>query len=150
MKRNWCWTYFLFYILLIRGGVSTHPTHPLPTGLFFYTCSLVAVHTTCSDIGPTRLSLRTVNGVILFNEFDYNVYSRNRAYLGPFGTGMSVYTGWQWRNFVPYLCQLIFAAILYVKLWEMSVTVIALKYALLASQWSYGHFLKRTDLMIFE
>ena len=25
-------------------------------------------------------------------------------------------TGWQWRNFVPYLCQLVFAAILWVKL----------------------------------
>jgi len=27
-----------------------------------------------------------------------------------------VYIGWQWRNFVPYLCQLVFAAILWVKL----------------------------------
>ena len=53
------------------------------------------------------------------------------------------YTGWQLHNFVPYLCHLIFAAILYVKLWEMFVAVIALKYALLVlvSQWSYGHFL---------
>jgi len=25
--------YFLFYILLICGGMSMHPTHPLPTGL---------------------------------------------------------------------------------------------------------------------
>ena len=29
------------------------------------------------------------------------------------------YTGWQWRSFVPYLCQLIFAAILQVKLGKM-------------------------------
>ena len=29
------------------------------------------------------------------------------------------YIGWQWRNFGPYLCQLVFAAILWVKLWEM-------------------------------
>jgi len=52
--------------------------------------------------------------------------------------------GWQWRNFVPYLCQLVFAAILWVKLWEMFVTVISLKYALFVSQWSYyGHFLNQ-------
>ena len=28
---------------------------------------------------------------------------------------IDVYTGWQWRNFVSYLCHLIFAAILWVK-----------------------------------
>jgi len=28
-----------------------------------------------------------------------------------------LYIGWQWRNIVPYLCQLIFATILWVKLW---------------------------------
>jgi len=61
-----------------------------------------------------------------------------------------VYIGWQWRNFVPYLCQLIIAAILQVKLWEMFVTAIALKYALLISQWWYGHFLKLTDSILFE
>ena len=27
-----------------------------------------------------------------------------------------LYIGWQWRNFVPYLCRLVFAAILWVKL----------------------------------
>ena len=32
----------------------------------------------------------------------------------------------------------------------MFVTVIALKYALLVSQWSYGHFLKLTDSILFE
>ena len=32
----------------------------------------------------------------------------------------------------------------------MFVTVIALKYALLVSQWSYGHFLKPTDSVLFE
>jgi len=52
-------------------------------------------------------------------------------------------TRWQWRNFdtVPYLCQLISATILQVKPREMSVTVMELRYALLASLWSYGHFL---------
>jgi len=40
---------------------------------------------------------------------------------------------WKWRNFVPYICQLVFAAILWVKLWKMLVTVIALKYAVLVS-----------------
>jgi len=64
---------------------------------------------------------------------------------------MSKYIGYQWRNFVPYLCQLVFAAILYVELWDMFVTVVALKYALLVSQWSYGHFLKLiTDSILFE
>ena len=29
-----------------------------------------------------------------------------------------MYIGWQWRNFVPYLCQLDFAAILWVKLYK--------------------------------
>jgi len=46
---------------------------------------------------------------------------------------MWVYIGWQWRNFNSYLCQLVFAAILWVKLSEMFATVISLKYALLAS-----------------
>ena len=45
----------------------------------------------------------------------------------------SLYIGWQWRNFDPYLCQLVFAAILWVKLSEMFATVISLKYAFLAS-----------------
>jgi len=44
-----------------------------------------------------------------------------------------LYIGWQWRNFVPYLCRLIFRAILWVKLAEMFATVISLKYALLVS-----------------
>jgi len=26
MKQNWCWTYFLFYILLIRGCQRTQRT----------------------------------------------------------------------------------------------------------------------------
>ena len=41
-----------------------------------------------------------------------------------------IYTRWQWRNFVPYLCQLVFAAILWVKLSEVFVTLLSLKYAL--------------------
>jgi len=32
----------------------------------------------------------------------------------------------------------------------MFATVIALNYALLVSQWSYGHFLKLADLILFE
>jgi len=36
------------------------------------------------------------------------------------------YTGWQWRHFDSYLCQLVFAAILWVKLSEMFATVISL------------------------
>jgi len=42
---------------------------------------------------------------------------------------VGLYIGWQWRNFVPYLCQLVFAAILWVKLSEMFVTLLSLKYA---------------------
>jgi len=38
--------------------------------------------------------------------------------------------GWQWRNVVPYLCQLVFATILWVKLLEMFVTLLSLEYAL--------------------
>ena len=62
----------------------------------------------------------------------------------------SEYIKWQWRNFVPYLCHLVFAAILLVKLWKMLVTVIALKHALLVSQWSYGHFRKLTGSILCE
>jgi len=36
------------------------------------------------------------------------------------------------------------------KLSEMFVTVIALIYALMVSQCSYGHFLKLTGLILFE
>jgi len=39
---------------------------------------------------------------------------------------------WHWHTFVPYLRL------------EIFVTVIALKYSLLVSHWSYGHFLKLT------
>ena len=41
-------------------------------------------------------------------------------------------TRWHWRNFVQYLCQLVFAAILWVKLLGMFATVISPNYALLA------------------
>ena len=44
-----------------------------------------------------------------------------------------IHMGWQWRNFVPYLCLLVFAAILWVKLGEMFATVISLKCSLLVS-----------------
>ena len=37
-----------------------------------------------------------------------------------------------------------------VKLWEMFVTVLAHRHILLVSQWSFGHFLKLTDSVIFE
>ena len=39
-----------------------------------------------------------------------------------------IYMQWQWRSFVPYLCQLVFAAILWVKPVEMFVTLMSLKY----------------------
>jgi len=39
-----------------------------------------------------------------------------------------VYIAWQWRNFVPHPCQLVFAAILWVKLLGMFVTLLSLKY----------------------
>jgi len=46
-------------------------------------------------------------------------------------TRMNIHTvGWQWHNFVPYLCQLVLAAILWVKLLEMLVTLLSFKYAL--------------------
>jgi len=60
------------------------------------------------------------------------------------------YIGCRWRHFVPYLCQFSFVAILSEKLLEMFVALIALKYALLVSQWSYGHFLKLTDTILFQ
>jgi len=58
----------------------------------------------------------------------------------------TIHIGWQWRNFVPYLCQLVFTAILWVKLWEMFVTLLSFrpKYALSVGQWSREHFLKLT------
>ena len=43
------------------------------------------------------------------------------------------YVGWQCRNFDSYLCELVFAAILWVKLSEIFAMVMSLKYALLAS-----------------
>jgi len=38
----------------------------------------------------------------------------------------SIYIGRQWRNFVPYLCQLVSVAVLWVKLLEMFVTLMTL------------------------
>ena len=46
--------------------------------------------------------------------------------LPPTCTYSPLYIGWQWRNFVPYLCQLVFAAILWVKLLQMFVTLLSL------------------------
>ena len=40
------------------------------------------------------------------------------------------YVGLQWRHFVPYPCQLVFAAILWVKFLDMIITVMPVKYAL--------------------
>ena len=54
------------------------------------------------------------------------VPGQNYTYNVPPG----VYIGWQWRSFVSYLCQLVSAAILWVKLIEMFVTVMSLKYSL--------------------
>ena len=57
------------------------------------------------------------------------------------------YIAWQWRNFVPYLCPPFFAAILWVKRWEISVSVIMLKQATLCWQVDYhvNIFLDQTD-----
>ena len=44
-----------------------------------------------------------------------------------------VYIGWQWRSFVPYICQLDFAAILWVKLINV-FTVASLKHASLVGR----------------
>jgi len=75
------------------------------------------------------------------NVFVCSMMNTIRRRRSGFASLAPLYRRWQWRNFVPY--QLIFfAAILWVKLWEMFVIVIALKYALLVTQWSYGHFLK--------
>jgi len=57
---------------------------------------------------------------------------------------------WHWRNFVPYLCQLIFVAILYIKTLRNVCHCVPLTYALLVSHWSYKHFLKLTDSILFE
>ena len=52
-----------------------------------------------------------------------------------------VYIRWQWRNNRSTYMPADFGRHLLGKtLWEMFVTVIELKYALLASRWSYGHF----------
>jgi len=50
---------------------------------------------------------------------------------------------WQWRNFDSYLCQLVFAAILWVNLLEMFATVILLKCALLGKS-------DRSDIFITQ
>jgi len=62
----------------------------------------------------------------------------------------SIYTGWQWCYFVRYLCQLVSAAILWVKLLEMFVTLLSLKHVLSVVSWSRGHFLKLISLILFE
>jgi len=59
MKRNWCWTYFLFYILLIWGCVRTQRTPPLPTGLISdYYCLLkdLAIPCVCDATVGRRVS----------------------------------------------------------------------------------------------
>ena len=61
-----------------------------------------------------------------------------------------LYIGRQRRNFVPYLCQLVLAAILWVELLEMFVTLMSLKYALSAGWWSCGHFPQLIDYILFE
>ena len=60
-----------------------------------------------------------------FSEAFRHRETRSRRRVASIG----VYIGRQWRNFVPYLCQLVFAAILRVQLLEMFVTLRSLKYA---------------------
>jgi len=62
---------------------------------------------------------------------------------------VTLYTGWQWRNFVTYLRQMGFAAILWVKLLEMFVMLMSLKYCMSVGWWSCGHFLKLTGQILF-
>ena len=50
------------------------------------------------------------------------------------------YIGWQWCSFIPYLCQLVFAAILWVKL---NFTLMSLKYPLLVGWWYVDIFLNQ-------
>jgi len=76
-----------------------------------------------------------------------NASSLNLIVVG--GTVL-VYIGQQWRNFVPYLCQLVSAAILWVKLLEMFLTLMSLKYALSAGYWSCGHFPHLTDGILHQ
>ena len=75
----------------------------------------------------TTLQLSTLS--LLFSHKCLSQYSKEYLYIG-----------WQWSNFVPYLCQLVSDAILWVKLIEMFVTLMTLKYALSAGWWSCGHF----------
>jgi len=55
-----------------------------------------------------------------------NMYKRctTSGYVKDSVLTTALYTGWQWRNFDWYLCQLIFAAITWVKLSEMFATMI--------------------------
>jgi len=53
-----------------------------------------------------------------------------------------LYIGWQWRNIVPYLCQLVFAAILWLKLLEMFVTLLLH----LSEKSNFSYWLRMTNL----
>ena len=67
----------------------------------------------------------------LVTETAYNAilsYARTTR-NGVRATWTVLYIGLQSHNFVPYLCQLVFATILWVKLLEMFVTMLSLKYA---------------------
>jgi len=70
----------------------------------------------------------------------------------------NTYIGWQWRNFVSHLCQLVFAVILWakylftylLKLLQMFAALMSLKYAVSVGWWSRGRFLELSDWILFE
>jgi len=85
---------------------------------------------------------RILNGVCtlaLPGEYDWTIRARRWCGSMPnyfdhlLFTWLPLCIRWQWRNFDSYLCPLVFAAIMWVKLSEMFATVISLKYALLSS-----------------
>ena len=102
----------------------------------------VLILPTCGNLEILFLPLRWRYFLITIPSCIYgNMHQRAQSWpVGPLGFKNScmlilifftrLYIEWQWRNFVPYLCRLVFAAILWVKLLEMSVTLLSLVYAL--------------------
>jgi len=106
-------------------------------------CTAIALFVICRRRSPSECHAKELQMCLVGGRF----CPQKNGCLGnaPWGTGKQLeifylYIGWQWRDFVPYLCQLVFGAILWVKL----VTLMSLKYPLSVGWWSCGHFLRPT------
>jgi len=135
MKPWWNWSATkvqnLFKFHLSQRNLRNHIVVWLYTVILYYCYSFLVRCTSFNNIFDTAWFLRYKK----FKSYQPKSLVVSTKKLS------NLCTGWQWRYFGPYPCQLVSATILWVKLLEMFVTLMSHKYASSdAAWWSCGHF----------